>query len=65
MPAIKKAFNFLGDDVIELSTEKYALKCKIDSYDQQWLEESKWKLSKQIDDGKRASIIMSRMRKQM
>ena len=25
MPAIKKAFNFLGDDIVELSTENDAL----------------------------------------
>ena len=29
MPAFKKAFNLLGDDVVELSTEKDALKNKI------------------------------------
>ena len=33
MPAIKKAFNLLGDDIIELSTENGALKNKIGSYD--------------------------------
>ena len=29
MPAIKKAFNLLGDDIVELSTENDALKNKI------------------------------------
>ena len=43
MPAIKKAFNFLGDDIIDLSTENDALKNKIGSYDERWLEESKLK----------------------
>ena len=33
MPAIKKAFNSLGDDIVELSTENDALKNKIGSYD--------------------------------
>ena len=28
MPAIKKAFNLLGDDIVELSTEIGALKTK-------------------------------------
>ena len=28
MPAIKKAFNLLGDDIVELSTENDALKNK-------------------------------------
>ena len=65
MPAIKKAFNLMGDDLIELSTENDALKNKIGSYDERWLEESKAKLLKEIDDEKRANIIMSRMKKQM
>ena len=65
MPAIKKAFNLLGDDIVELSTENDALKNKIGSYDEKWLEESKAKLLKLIDDEKRANIIMSRMKKQM
>ena len=43
-----------------------ALKNKIGSYDEKkWLEESKAKLLKQIDDEKRANLIMSRMEKQM
>ena len=41
MPAIKKAFNLLGDDIVDLSTENDALKNKIGSYDEKWLEESK------------------------
>ena len=65
MPAIKKAFNLMGDDIVELSTENDALKNKIGSYDERWLEESKTKLLKEIDDEKRANIIMSRMKKQM
>ena len=65
MPAIKKAFNLMGDDIIELSTENDALKNKIGSYDERWLDESKAKLLKEIDDEKRANIIMSRMKKQM
>ena len=65
MPAIKKAFNLLGDDIVELSTENDALKNKIGSYDEKWLEESQNKMLKQIDDEKRANSIMSRMKKQM
>ena len=65
MPAIKKAFNLIGDDIVELSTENDALKDKIGSCDEKWLEESKTKLLKQIDDEKRANLIMSRMKKQM
>ena len=65
MPAIKKAFNLLGDDIVELSTENDALKNKKGSYDEKWLEESKSSLLQQIDDEKRANLIMSRMKKQM
>ena len=65
MPAIKKAFTLLGDDIVELSTENDALKNKIGSYDGKWLEESENKMLKQIDDGKRANLILSRMKKQM
>ena len=65
MPAIKKTFNVLGDDIIELSVENDALKNQIGDYDQKWLEESKAKLLKDINDEKRANLFMSRMKKQM
>ena len=63
MPAIKKAFNLLGDDIVKLSTENDALKNKIGSHDEKWLEESKARLLQQIDDEERANLIMSRFRK--
>ena len=53
----------MGDDIVELSTENDASKNKIGSYVEKWLEESKAKLLKQIDDEKRANLIMSRMKK--
>ena len=65
MPAIKKSFDFLGDDIVDFSTEIGALKNKIGSYDEKWFEESKAILLKQIDDEKRAILSMSRMKKQM
>ena len=65
MPAIKKAFNVLGDDIIELPTENDVLKNQIGEYDQKWLDESKANLLKDINDKKRANIIMARMKKQM
>ena len=65
MPAIKKTFDLLGDDIVDLSTENDALKNKIGDYDEKWLEESKNKMLNQIDDEKRANLIMSRMKKQM
>ena len=65
MAAFKKAFNFLGDNMVELFTENDALKNKIGSYDEKWSEKFKAKLLKQIDDGKRTNLIMSRKKKQM
>ena len=65
MPAIKKAFNLLGDDIVELNVENESLKNQIGEYDEKWLQESKAKLLKDIDDEKRANLIMSRMKKQM
>ena len=65
MAAIKKAFNVLGDDIFELSTQNDVLKNQIGEYDQKWLEESNTKLLKDINDEKRANLIMSRMKKQM
>ena len=62
MPAIKKAFDLLGDDIVDLSTENDALKNQIGEYDEKWLQESKAKLLKEIDDEKRANLIMSRMK---
>ena len=65
IPAIKKAFNLLGDDIVDLFTENDALKENIGDYDERWLQKSKEKLLKDIDDEKRANLIMSRMKKQM
>ena len=52
MIAIEKAFNLLGDDLVELSTENDALKNKVGDYDEKWLQESKDRLLKQIDNQK-------------
>ena len=65
MPAIKKSFNLLGDDIVDLSTENDALKNQIGDYDQKWLEEPKANLLKDNNDEKRANLIMSRMKKHM
>ena len=35
---------------------------KLGPYDEKWLQESKAQLLKQIDDEKRASLFMSRMK---
>ena len=65
MPAIKKAFDLLGDDIVDLFTENDGLKNQIGDYDERWLQESKAKLLKEIDNEKRAKLIMSRMKKQI
>ena len=65
MPAIKKAFNLMGDGIVDLTVENDALKNQIGEYDEKWLQESKVKLLKDIDDEKRSNLIMTRMKKQM
>ena len=64
MMTAKKAFDLMGDDIVHLSTENDGLKSKKRSHDEKWLEESETKLLKQIDDEKRAYLVMSRMKKQ-
>ena len=65
MPAIKKAFNLMGDGIVDFTVENDALKNQIGEYDEKWLEESKNKMLKEIDDEKRSNLIMTRMKKQM
>ena len=65
MSAIKKYFNLMGDDIVELSTENDALKNKIGSYVEKWVEESKAKLLRPNKDQERANLIMSSVKKQM
>ena len=65
MPSIKKVFDLMGDDIVDLTTKNETLKNQIGDYDQKWLEESKAKLLKDNIDEKRANLIMSRMKKQM
>ena len=55
----------MRDDIVELHTENETLKNKTGSYDKKGLEESKFKLIKQIDDEKRANLIVSRMKKRL
>ena len=65
MPAIKKTSDLLADDRVELSTKIDASKDKVGVYHEKWLQKTKTRLLKQIDDEKRASLIVSRMKKQM
>ena len=65
MPAVEKAFDIMGGDIVELSTENDALKDKKGSYGEKWPLEFKSNLLKQIDNEKRANLFMARMQKQM
>ena len=65
LPAFKKAFNLMGDDIFDLSTENEILKNYIGDYDEKRLEQSKAELLKQIDDDERANLIMPRMQKRI
>ena len=65
MPAIKKAFDLMGDHIVELSTENQSLEIKIGSYDEKWFEESTAKLLKQFNDEIRTNLNMSSMEKRM
>ena len=48
-PTIKKAFVLMGVDIVEISAKNKTLKNKIGIYDGKWSEESRTKLSKQLD----------------
>ena len=65
MPADSKAFDLMGDDIVELHRKNETLKKQIGDYDQKSLEEPRTKFLKQIDDEKRASLMKSRLKKQM
>ena len=39
MPAIKKTFDLVGDDIVDLSTENFAL--KKEDHNEKWFQESK------------------------
>ena len=59
MPAFKKAFDLLGDDIVDLSVGDATLKNKIGSCNnQQWLELSEAKLVKQTNDDKKKQIYL-------
>ena len=55
----------MSNYIVDLSTENETLKNQMGDYDEKWQEESKTKLLKQIDNAERASLIKSRMKKQM
>ena len=53
MPAIEKPFDLMCDDRVKLSRPDDALKKKLGAYDEKRLKETKAKLLRQIDDGKK------------
>ena len=61
----QKKFDLMDDVIFELSTKNGTLKNPKGDYHQKWLEETETKLFKQIDDEKRANLIMLRLKKQM
>ena len=63
MPAVKKAFNLMGDDIVEIIVENETLKNQIGEYEEKWLQKSR--VLKDISDEKRSKLFMSRMKKQM
>ena len=65
MLGIKKTFNLMGEDIVDLSVENESLKNQIGEYDEKWLQESKVDLLKEIEDEKKANLIMFRKKKQM
>ena len=65
MPAIKRAFNLMGDNMVKISIENGSLKNQIGDYDEKWPQESKANLLKEIDNEKKATLIVSRMKKHM
>jgi hypothetical protein len=65
MPAVKKAFNMMADDIYELSTENEILKDKIGDYDENWLKESKDKLMSNTTEDKKNKLMLQRMQRQM
>ena len=52
----------MGDDILDISTEKESFKNKIGSDDEKWLEEPNAKLLKQTDDVKRANSNECRLK---
>ena len=61
MPAIKKAFVLMGDDIVELTTENDSWKIKMGSFDEKRLKESKARLLNQIGDGKGTNLRVLRI----
>ena len=59
-----KAFDFMGDDIVELSTENDFLRNELGSYDEKWYEESKTRLLKQFNVVEGTCLYMFQRQKQ-
>ena len=55
MPANKKVFDLLVEDMVELSTKNESFKNKKGSYEEKWLGDCETKPLNQIDDEKRGN----------
>ena len=64
MPVVEKAFDLMGNDIVDIPTEIDALQTRIGAYDEKRSEESKTQLLRQIDDEERANLILCKMKKQ-
>ena len=58
---IKKVFDIMVDDIVELSTENQSSKNEVGSHDKKAFEETKARLSEQFDDDQRGKKYTSRM----
>ena len=56
MPANKKVFDKLRDDIVDISAENESLKFRISFFDAKWWVESRAKHLKQFMDEKRANL---------
>ena len=65
MPAIKVAFDLLGENVVDLSNTYETLTNKTSSLDEKWLGDSKTGPLKQFNAEKKASLNMMKVEKQL
>ena len=63
MPAIEKALDIVGEDIVESSTDNESLKRRF--FGGKWLKESKTRPLRQLENSKTANFSMSRIQKQM
>ncbi len=62
MPAIKRAFEIMRDDIYELVVENNILRDNMGDVNEEWLETSKKKLLENTGDDKKNKSLLQRMR---